>query len=179
MLLKIMVASSEVEDFALEIHIDADNTFADLQRAIQEACGYMDFGVHRFYVCDEDWRPEHRIFQTDAGVGLDEDVYLMDETPLEEFLEDEGQRLAYRFDPESRRLLLLEVTETSFGKTLAEPVVRRSHGKAPMQMLIEEEFAAQPQSTAESEDLEESFYGDDGYDEEELDEEGFDVVGEE
>lgn len=177
MLLKIMVASSEVEDFAMEIHIDADNTFADLQRTIQDACGYMDFGVHRFYVCDEDWRPEHRIFQTDAGVSLDEDVYLMDETPLEEFLEDEGQRLAYRFDPESRRLLLMEVTETSFGKTLTEPVIKRRHGQAPLQILVDDEPIAQPQATSDSEELEESFYGDDDYEADELDEEGFDVIG--
>lgn len=173
-----MVASGEVEDFVMEIHIDADNTFADLQRVIQEACGYMDFGVHRFYVCDEDWRPEHRIFQSDAGVSLDEDIYLMDETPLEEFLEDEGQRLAYRFDPESRRLLLLEVMETSFGKSLDKPLVRRKRGEAPLQMLVEEEIVA-PTNVGNTEELEESFYGDDGYEEGELDEEGFDVIGEE
>ncbi len=172
-----MVASSEVEDFVMEIQIDADNSFADLQRTLQEACGYMDFGVHRFYVCDEDWRPEHRIMQTDAGTGSDEDVYLMDETPLGEFLEDEGQRLAWRFDPESRRLLLMEVTETSFGKTLSQPIIRKRHGEAPLQMQIEEELVIAPtRQPGTEEEIEESFYGEDGFEEGELDEEGFDVI---
>ena len=176
MILTFTIASNEVEDFAMKIHIEADATFEDLHRTIQEACGYMDFGVHRFYVCDEDWCPEHRIFQTDKGVSSDVDVYLMDETPLEDFLEDEGQRLAYRFDPESKRLLLMEVSATTFGKSLPEPIVKK-HGEPPMQMLIEEEPA--PQITtpnATDEELEESFYGDDGFEEGELDEEGFDVV---
>ncbi len=179
MLLTLTIASEEVEDFAMKIKIDADMTFEDLHRTIQEACGYMDFGVHRFYVCDEEWSPEHRVFQTDAGVSADVDVNLMDETRLEEFLEDEGQRLAYRFDPESRRLLLMEVTRTSFGESLDEPIVKM-RGEAPQQMLVEEEVVvATPQTpNADEEELEEDFYGEDGYEEGELDEEGFDVVSE-
>lgn len=174
-----MIASDEVEDFAMKIKIDADSTFEDLHRTLQEACGYMDFGVHRFYVCDEDWHPEHRILQSDKGYGADEDIYLMDETRLEELLEDEGQRLAYRFDPESRRLLLMEVCKTSFGETLDEPIVKK-RGEAPTQMQLEEELTIPtptPGATNE-EDLEENFYGDDGYEEGELDEEGFDFVSE-
>lgn len=179
MKLKITVASPEVEDFALELQIDADATFEDLHKIIQKGCGYMDFGTHRFYVCDEDWRPEHRIFQTDAGSRSDEDIYLMDETPLEEFLEDEGQRIAYRFDPESRRLLLLEVTETSFGGSVGEPKIRRRYGEAPMQMLMDDNFGEQPTTTptpTDEEEEDESFYGDDGFEEDELDAEGFDVI---
>ncbi len=170
-----MIASSEVDDFAMKIKIDADSTFEDLHNLIIQACGYIDFGVHRFYVCDEDWHPEHRILQSDAGYSADEDIYLMSETPLGELLEDEGQRLAYRFDPESRRILLMEVTSTSFGQTLDEPIVK-SRGEAPMQMLIDEEPVkpATPTSTSE-EEIEESFYGEEGYEEGELDEEGFEI----
>lgn len=136
----------------------------------------MDFGVHRFFVCDEEWHPEHRVLQTDKGYAADEDIYLMDETRLGDLLEDEGQRLAYRFDPESRRLLLLEVCKTSFGETLDAPLIRK-RGEAPMQMLMEDEPLTQPTSdTSNNEDLEETFYGDDDYEADELDEEGFDVI---
>lgn len=175
MLLTFTIASSEVEDFAMKIKIDAESTFAELHSLILEACGYMDFGVHRFYVCDEDWHPEHRILQSDAGYGADEDIYLMGETALEELLEDEGQRMAYRFDPESRRLLLMEVSKTSFGESLDEPIVKM-RGQAPSQMLMEEEETPAPAVNTGNEELEESFYGDDGYEEDELDEEGFDVI---
>ena len=75
-----MIASSEVDDFAMKIKIDADSTFEDLHNLIIQACGYIDFGVHRFYVCDEDWHPEHRILQTDAGYSADEDIYLMSDS---------------------------------------------------------------------------------------------------
>jgi len=179
MLLTLTIASEEVDDFAMKIKIDADMTFEDLHCAILEACGYIDFGVHRFYVCDEEWHPEHRVFQTDAGVGSDVEVSLMDETRLEEFLEDEGQRLAYRFDPESRRLLLMEVTRTSFGESLEEPIVKK-RGEAPQQIMLDEEVVVPTSQTpnANEEEMEENFYGEDGFEEGELDEEGFDVVEE-
>lgn len=177
MLLTFTIVSDEVEDFVLKIKIDADSTFELLHKTIQEACGYMDFGVHRFYVCNEDWQPEYRILQSDKGYSADEDIYLMDETPLEELLEDEGQRLAYRFDPESRRLLLMEVTKTTFGQSLPDPKMKL-HGVPPTQMMMEEELLV-PTSSASAavdEEIEENFYGDDGYEADELDEEGFDVI---
>lgn len=181
MKLRITIASSEVEDFAMEVLIDADSTFEDLHNIIQKGCKYMDFGVHRFYVCDEDWHPDYRVVQTDRGMSSDEDVYLMENTPLGDLLEDEGQRIAYRFDPESKRVLLMEVTETSFGGKIDEPVIKRMFGKAPLQMLMDEEIAVpQPTTPSTNEDDEEdedSFYGDDEYEEDELDVEGFDVIG--
>lgn len=175
MLLTFMIASDEVEDFAMKIKIDADATFEQLHRTIQEACGYMDFGVHRFFVCDDEWHPEHRVLQTDKGYATDEDIYLMGDTRLEELLEDEGQRLAYRFDPKSRRLLLMEVCRTSFGESLDEPIVKK-RGEAPLQMLVEEEVIVPTPVTDSEEELEENFYGEEGFEEGELDEEGFDVI---
>lgn len=179
MILSIMVASGEVEDFVMKIQIDGDASFEELHQTIQKACGYTDFGTHRFYVCDENWHPEHRIFQTDAGVDSDIEVCLMNETRLEEFLEDEGQRLAYRFDPDSRRLLLMELSATSFGASLNEPIVKK-RGIAPDQILAEEEIAiSTPTPTTSEEEIEENFYGEEGYEEGELDEEGFDVIEDE
>ena len=70
-----------------------------------------------------------------------------------------------------------EKSIASFGKTLTEPVIKRRHGQAPLQILVDDEPIAQPQATSDSEELEESFYGDDDYEADELDEEGFDVIG--
>lgn len=178
MTLKLTIASGEVEDFALEILIDANSTFLDLHKTILKACRYVEGDKHRFYICDEDWRPERRILLQDEGITKsDEDLYLMEDTVLGDFLEDEGQRMAYRFDPDSRRMFLIELTETSFGTRQEQAKVSKHYGTAPQQTLDDEDdFIPAPQTTANSPELDESFYGDEGFEEDEFDPEGFDIV---
>lgn len=167
--------SQEIEDFALEILIDSDATFHDLHRTIISACGYADLETHAFMVCDEDWRIEHKIRQTDTGnLRSDEDLFLMTETRLEEFLEEEGQRVAYVFDPDGKRFFLMELTENLFGKSLTEPQIGRERGCAPQQFVTLQQ-ENEVQTTQNSEDIEEDFYGDDGFDADELDSEGFEI----
>ncbi len=175
--LRITLASGEVEDFALEILVDANATFLDLHKLIMKACQYEEGEKHRFYICDEDWRPEQRILLHDEGItASDEDLYLMEDTILGDFLEDEGQRLAYRFDPDSRRLFLLELTETTFGERQDKPVVKRRAGQPPLQTLEEEDPAPVPANNSVAPELDESFYGDEGFEADEFDEEGFDIM---
>lgn len=169
--------STEAEDFVLEFKIDADASFADLHRLILRHCGYEEAHGQRFFICDDNWRPTQRILLSDEeNVDIDEDVYLMHDTDLGEFLEDEGQRLAYRFDPENRRMMLLELTETTFGDPVpAGGILTRRHGKSPDQYPIAEEPKPATTNTI-SEELEEEFYGEDGFEEEDLDMEGFDIL---
>lgn len=175
--LRITLASGEVEDFALEMLIDANASFLDLHKLILKACHYEEGEKHRFYICDEDWRPEQRILLHDEGItNSDEDLYLMEDTILGDFLEDEGQRFAYRFDPESRRLFLLELTETSFGDRLDKAAIKRRVGVPPAQSLEEEEPVAVATNNNIAPELDESFYGDEGFEADEFDEEGFDII---
>lgn len=181
MTLRITLASPEVEDFVLEMLIDANATFLDLHKLIMKACKYEEGEKHRFYICDEDWHPEQRILLNDEGITNHyEDLYLMEDTVLGDFLEDEGQRLAYRFDPESRRLFLLELTETSFGNRQEKPVLSRRHGIPPIQTEVEEEpvpVAPVPTKAADiEEEIDEAFYGDEGFESDEFDPEGFDIL---
>lgn len=177
MVLRITLISQEVEDFVLELKIDADASFADLHRLILRNCGFEEAHGQRFFICDESWHPTQRILLSDEeNVNIDEDVYLMDDTDLGEFLEDEGQRLTYRFDPENRRMFLLELTETLFGERVpAEGVVTRRHGNPPSQYPMNEEVQNSA-PTVVAEELEEEFYGEDGFEEEDLDLEGFDIL---
>ena len=170
---KLTLLSQEVEDFVLEILIDADTTFHELHRLILDACHYNDTRSHSFLICDEDWRVRNVIRQTDTGsVGADEDLYLMSETALSDFLEEEGQRLAYIFDPEGKRYFLLELTENIFGHPQPEPRVARRHGAAPAQQLTEDEPAPKQEPQTEST---EDFYDSDEFDESEIDQEGFEI----
>lgn len=179
MTLKFTIASEEIENFVLELLIDSNATFLDLHNAIIKACNYTEGDNHRFYICDEDWRPEHKILLNDEQTSSDEDLNLMSECYLGDFLEDEGQRLAYRFDPESRRIFIMELTETIFGNRQPEPCVNRRCGQPPLQTIIDDDMPVTPQpvTTAES-DIEEDFYGDEGFEADEFDEEGFDIVAE-
>lgn len=177
MTLRLTLISTEVEDFVLEFKIDADASFADLHRLILQHCGYNETHGQRFFICDNKWHPTQRILLTDEeNVNIDEDVYLMHDTDLGEFLEDEGQRLTYRFDPENRRMFLLELTETTFGDHVpAGGILTRRHGSAPAQFAIEEEINTSAPAVV-TEELEEEFYGEDGFEEEDLDMEGFDIL---
>ena len=127
MVYKITAFSQEVEDFVMEIKIDADCTFYDLHRLLLKACGYE---------------------------------------------ENSRQRFAYVFNPEEKRLLLMELSENIFSKSQPEPIVSRSHGTAPAQ-YEEEEIETKPTET--STELGEEFYGDDGFDADEIDMEGFEI----
>ena len=42
MIYRFILISDEVDDFMREIQIDADATFLDFHKAIQETCGYKD-----------------------------------------------------------------------------------------------------------------------------------------
>ncbi len=178
MILRLTLISPEVEDFALEFKIDADASFADLHQLILRHCGYEEMAGQRFFICDEDWKPMRRILLGDEdNVHIDEDVFLMSDTDLGEFLEDEGQRLTYRFDPEGRRMFLIELTETIFGEQVAVGgKLTRRHGDAPMQIIEEDEPVPVATTAPVSEALEEEFYGEDGFNEDDLDMEGFDIM---
>jgi len=125
MLYTITAVSPEVEDFAIELQIESDATFADLHTLIREACGWERFKPSAFYLCDDHWHRD-RFIPEDS---FEDDT--MDELELGDFLEDEGQRMQYIFDPDKNRGLLMEVSHISYGRHIDEPACRRRHGTAP------------------------------------------------
>lgn len=173
MVYKITAFSQDVEDFVMEIKIEADCTFYDLHKLILKTCKYEEMSRQRFMLCNEDWKVEQRILLKDTGeYGIDEDTDLMEDAILEDFLEEEGQRFAYVFNPEEKRILLMELSESIFSKSQPEPIVSRMHGTSPSQ-YEEEEEEVRPAET--SQEINEEFYGDDGFDADELDMEGFEI----
>jgi len=183
MTLKLTLFSQEKEDFVLEILIDSDARFSELHQLILSDCKYEEHPKQCFLICDEEWRVKHRIcLQDTEDTGYDEDINLMSRTRIGDFLEDEGQRLAYIFDPDSKRFFLMELTENVFGRTEKSAFVNRRHGEAPVQ--TSSPLQASPREGLEDDSspsgeteggLDEDFYGDDGYEEEELDLEGYEI----
>ncbi|MBR1733608.1 MAG: hypothetical protein IJ729_07760, partial [Alloprevotella sp.] len=96
MVYRIKFISDEVEGFLRELEIDSEATFLDLARAALDACGYPDDQMTSFYVCDDEWERGVQVTREDMGGGsADEDCYVMADTRLDEFVEDEGQNFEF------------------------------------------------------------------------------------
>ena len=87
----------------------------------------------------------------------------MDRTILEDLLEEEHQKLLYVFDQLAERVFFIELREIITGKDLKDPICTKSSGEPPVQ-FIDFDVA----STDISSDLGEDFYGEDGFDDEDL-----------
>lgn len=174
MTLKLTLFSQEKEDFVREILIDSDAKFDELHQLILDDCNYEEHEKQSFLICDEDWRVKQRVsLREGEDISYDMDVNLMSDTRIGDFLEDEGQRLAYVFDPDGKRFFLMELTENVFGRIEKKPIVNRRHGLPPLQDLAS---AAEPSvEEEEKEEIDEAFYGDEGFEAEELDMEGYEI----
>ena len=172
MIYRFTIISDEVDDFVREIQIDPEATFFDLHEAILKAANYTNDQMTSFFICDDDWEKETEITLEDMGSGSsEEDTYIMRETPLSELLEDEKQKMIYVFDPLAERVFFIELSEIITGKDLDKAVCTRKNGEAPQQTI---DFDEQMNTNAAL-DLDENFYGDQDYDMEDFDPEGFDI----
>ena len=180
MTLKLTLFSQEKEDFVLEILVDNDAKFSELHQLILNDCKYEEHKKQCFLICDEDWRVKQRVCLHDEDLGYDQDMNLMSRTRIGEFLEEEGQRLAYVYDPEGKRFFLMELTENVFGRTEKKAIVNRRHGLPPHQSLSNlkrevKEDSSFREDPGEPDEISENFYGDDGFEAEELDLEGYEI----
>jgi hypothetical protein len=175
MTFRITIFSQEVDDFVMEAKIDAEAKFSELHNLILNACNYQDMSNHGFLICDDEWRVKEHIRQSyTQDIDSEEDINLMDTCSLRDFLEEEGQRIAYIFDPEGKRFFLMEISELLFGQSEKEGRISRKHGIPPVQH-INEDISEQSQPELADTETEEGFYGDDDFEEGELDMEGFEI----
>lgn len=177
---RLLLFSEEVENFVMEILVPPSATFHQLHRLILSECGYTERGNHRFLICDEAWKVREKIHLHDSGkTSYDEDLYLMEDTALEDFMEDDGRHIAYVYDTEAKSTFLLDLVETLFGEECDKAYVRRRKGMPPAQ--FEESYAIQPMESitapvSPAADTEkDDTVDDDSFSEDELDAEGFEV----
>lgn len=177
MVFNFRIVSDEVDNFKREINIDADATFLDLRNAICDSVGYSKNEMSSFFLCDENWEKEKEITLEDMGSDSDEDVWLMDDSILSDFIEDEGQHLLFVFDYMTDRAFFIKMKEIMPGKSLKDPVCTISMGTPPPQTVDMEEFDAKIDIKATTiSDIDEEFYGSDEYNADEFDAEGFDEM---
>lgn len=185
MLYKIKFISEEVDGFFREFEIDSDSTFLDLNKAVLGCCNYPDDQMTSFYVCNREWERGQQITREDMSYPGDEenDLYLMEKTPLSDFIDDKGQRFEFVFDPFSERSFYLQVKEIIPGQHLDAPKLLRSAGDAPEQLAqLDVDPVPTPvkgaKAGAEPVDEEEDdlFYGDSGFNSDDFDPEGFEFT---
>ena len=170
MIYKFVMLSDEVDNFVREIVIDAGATFFDLHNAVLDSVGFTKDQMTSFFICNEDWEKKEEITLVEMDAGSEYDNYVMENSFLSDFISEERQKLLYVFDNISDRVFFLELKEITDGKNLKKPVTALSIGEAPQQAPVEENFA-----NILKDDFDENFYGDEEYDINELDEEGFEM----
>ncbi|MGM9803268.1 MAG: hypothetical protein ACI308_03740 [Muribaculaceae bacterium] len=177
MLYKFRIVSDEVDNFKLEILIDSDDSFMRLRNVILDSAGYDRDQLDLFYICDEDWTKRTEVTLMEMDTDSDEDVYLMEDTSLSELVEDEGQKMMFMFDVVNGRVFYMEMSEIITNKILHDPLCQRKVGKAPVQIMdvaaydakIDAATAAAAAAGETFTDIDDdAYYGEQGYDEEEL-----------
>ena len=179
---RFLLFCEEIENFVMEIMISPNEKFLQLHNLILKECGFLEEGNHKFLICDENWKTKEIIhLRNDKTIGYDEDLFLMEEISLDEFIEDNTQRIAYVYDTENRRMFLLELVEQIFGENTPHAYVRRRKGCTPVQFNYENAplYLTTPASldnnNSTTEDDLEEVVADDAFLEDEIDLEGFEV----
>ena len=172
MIYKFFIGSEEAENFKLEIAIDSEDTFLRLRNAILDAAGYDKEQMDSFYICDDDWNREKEVTYVDMGVDdTDEDIWIMEDTPLSELVDEEGQKLKFVFDYITERYFYMKLKETIPGQTLHDPLCQRKEGTPPQETVdpdtIEPPIPKIPDAS-NIEELDPEFYGDEEFNKEEL-----------
>lgn len=175
MIYRFLLVSEEVINFRIEIKIDADATFHDFHKVIMESCNYEKVEMTSFFMCDDDWRRKQEITLIEVDTDWDVDSYVMDDEVLSDWFDEEKQKLMFVFDYTNDRVFYIELKEMILGKRLSKPTYKKQ-GDAPSQFLkaeIEPETAKSIITPTPIIDSDDEFYGDEDFDLEEIDKEGF------
>lgn len=172
MIFKFTILSDEVEDFMRIIDIDSESSFLDLHNAILDSVDFEKNQMTSFFLCNDDWEKEQEITLVEMESSSEYDNLVMEDTVLDELLTDEKQKLLFIFDMISDRAFFMELSEMIPGKDLDEAVCTSSTGNPPVQIAESFDFAPTPVKNTQI-PTDEQFYGDEEFDLEELDEEGF------
>lgn len=168
MVFKITLLSDEVDNFVRKINIDSEATFFDLHNAILDAVNFEKNQLTSFFICSDDWEKGQEVTLMEMESSSEYDNLVMDETKLEDLISDDKQKLLYIFDLVAERAFFMEVSDIIPGKTLDKPKCVLSEGIPPQQTAEEEALI-----TNTNINLDENFYGDEDFELDELDEEGF------
>lgn len=167
MIFHFVILSDEIDDFRREIVIDAEATFLELHDAILKTCSYKKDQMTSFFICDPDWSKKKEITLIEMNDDPTVESWSMDKTHLNDLLQEEKTKLLFLFDTMCERFLYIQLKTIETGKHLKQPQIPVSTGKAPIQIKNIDELLIDANGG------EDAMYGDEDYDPDELDAEGF------
>jgi len=170
MVYKFRILSDEVDNFVREIAIDSEASFLDLHDAILESVGYTADQMSSFFLCNDEWEKETEVTLIEMDSSPEVDNWIMESTKLSDLIEDEGQKLLFVFDYLTERSFFIEAFQLVPNKTIAKAKCLVSEGDAPAQTTEIEDIS---QDDVSKLNLDDAFYGDQDFDIEELDSDGF------
>lgn len=175
MIYRLALLSKEIDDFKLEIEASPTATFLELNDLIIKKLGYSKGEMSSFYSCDDDWEPYQEITLVEMDTSSENDSYIMENTHLDEFLQDEGDKMIFVFDTLNNRGLYLSLREIKSG-SLSSPKCTKLSGQIPVQIKMEEFLTGKPSKKDSKDFLDDEFYGSDQYSDDEFDADGFSEV---
>lgn len=170
MVFHFVVLSDEVDDFRREIKIDAEATFQELNDLLLKTCAYKNNMMTSFFLCDDEWEKVQEITAMDMNDDPEkEGAPLMEHTHLSDIISSEEAhnkaKMLFEFDTMCERYLYMQLKDVEDHAHKIKPEVILEKGKAPKQEgdidALFKDF--------DSNDM----YGEDGYNEDELDLDGF------
>ena len=175
MVIKLKMVCDEVEGFVREYLISDEATFLDLNKLILESCGYPDDQMTSFYILNDEWERGEQITREDMGSASEDDIYVMENIKLQEFIDDKGQKLEFVFDPFSERSFFLSVKDVLTGVKQEKPEIKRIKGDAPIHIAELNYSAPANTKITPIEDFEDDFYGAEQFDDDDLSPEAYEI----
>lgn len=167
MVFHFVILSDEVDDFRREISIDAEATFLDLHDVLLKSCGYKKDQMTSFFICGSEWNKQQEITLIEMNDDPKMESWTMDKTHLNDLLKAEKTKMLFLFDTICERYLFIQLKTIEERRHLKTAEVTVSKGKAPVQMMDIDKIGLNDSSE------EGGMYGEDGYNPDELDPEGF------
>ncbi|WP_340202654.1 IS1096 element passenger TnpR family protein [Ascidiimonas sp. W6] len=97
MIFKLRVILDASEDIFRDIEIEEEHHLEELHNAITQAFGFDGGEMASFYVADEEWEQGEEISLFDMSES-GTDIRLMNETPIDDVLNEENPHLIYVYD---------------------------------------------------------------------------------
>jgi hypothetical protein len=97
------------EDIFRDIEIRKTDTFEDLHNVLTQSFGFDGSEMASFYVSNDDWRQGQEIALFD--MGQNEDIRMMNETIIEDVLDEDNTKLIYIYDFLNMWTFLVELGE--------------------------------------------------------------------
>lgn len=125
MIYKIRVILDAKDDIFRDLEIEAGNTLEDFHNTITQSFGFLGNEIASFYTCDERWNQDEEIALFDMSEE-GSSVRLMNETTLEDVINEASPKMIYVYDFLSMWTFFIELAD----------IVKKEDGKSYPNVLF-------------------------------------------